>query len=107
MAAGDVTIHKSTGRGLRGMRQVMGVVQLDGSNPTPIALAGYLGTVQGCVVTLVGSAAPGDDAFTFSYTVSGTTVSLYAWMFISGTDPTLVASTNNALSVAFMAWGTA
>lgn len=106
MAAGDVVIHSSSGRSLRGVRVVTGVVTLDGSNPTPVALASYMATCLGGVVSIQGSATPGDDPNSVTCAASGSTLNVYAWKNTSGTDPTMVASTDNARLVNFVAWGT-
>lgn len=106
MAAGDVTITFDTGRTIRGVRMIGGTVQLDGSNPTPVALASYLRQVKGGVASLEGSTALGDDPGAVTSAVSGTTLNVYAWKNTGGTDPTLVASTDNARLVNWLAWGT-
>lgn len=105
MAAGDVTITFDSGRAIRGKRMLGGTVVLDGANPTPVALAGYLRSVTGGVVQMEGSAAPADDPSYITSAVSGTTLNVYAWKNTSGTDPTLVASTDNARLVNWTAWG--
>lgn len=106
MAAGDVTIG-SVVKGWHGLNSkaiICGTVILDGGNPTPIALSTYLTSIDGAVVSLEGSGAPGDDPVQVSSAVSGTTVNVYAWK-TDGSDPTLVASTNNARLVNFIAIG--
>lgn len=107
MAAGDVTIHQVLDRGdsLVGKRMVMGTVQLDGSNPTPIALGAYLSAVQGAVANLMTGAIPADGLMGVTVGVSGATVNIYAHA-TNGTDPTPTASTDNAGIVSFIAWGT-
>lgn len=106
MAAGDVTVTLDTGRQIgRQQRMIGGQVVLDGSNPTPVALAGYLKTITGAVVSIEGSSALGDDPNAVSSAVSGTTLNVYAWKNTSGTDPTQVASTDNARVVNWLAWG--
>ena len=108
MAAGDVTIHHQSGRSLRGWRVITGTVQLDGSNPTPVALASYMKTLKGAQVSLISSAAPADDPSWLSYDITApATLDVYAWKNTGGTDPTLVASTNNTFVVSFVAWGLA
>lgn len=64
---------------------------LDGSNPTPVVTG--LQEIFSVNLTLKGSAAPGVGTSELTYTVSGGTVSVYAWKPTSATDPTLVAST--------------
>ncbi len=108
MAAGDVTIG-STSIGWHGMNNqvlITGTVVLDGGNPTPIALSAYCTAVLGAVVSMDGSVAPGDDPSLITHAISGTTVNVYAWKNTGGTDPTLVASTDNARLVHFFAIGT-
>lgn len=104
MAAGDVVITADTLLG-SGLRLVTGTVTLDGGNPTPVPLIGYLESVSTGVATLEGSGALGDDPNQITTAVSGSTLNVYAWKNISGTDPTYVASTNNSRLVNFMAIG--
>lgn len=66
-------------------------VSLDGSNPTSFAHG--LTTCVAVVVQLVGSAAPGDSTSVLTAVINGDNIDVYAWKPISGTDPTLVAST--------------
>lgn len=108
MAAGDVTIGKAAidWHGFQGSGLVAGTVVLDGANPTPIDLSAYFSAVLSAVVSMEGSAAPGDDPSFITSAISGTTVNVYAWKNTGGTDPTLVASTDNARLVNFMAIGT-
>lgn len=64
---------------------------LDASNPTPI-----LHGLKNCtsfVATLKSSAALGDLTHVLTAVISGDTANVYAWAPISGSDPTLVAST--------------
>lgn len=105
MAAGDVTIEFNSGRSIRGLRMISGVVTLDGGNPTPIALASYLREVKGAVVSWRTSSAQALDPTTVTAVVSGTTVNVYAWKVTGAGDTTLIASTNNANLVSFVAWG--
>lgn len=107
MAAGDVTIGDTyvDWHAFLDKVFVVGKVQLDGGNPTPIDLSAYVTGLDGAVVSIEGTAAPGDDPVLVTSAVSGTTVNVYAWKH-NGTDPTLVASTDNARLVNFMAIGT-
>lgn len=108
MAAGDVTIAAVSGRAIRGYRIVTGKVVLDGTNPTPVALAAYMKQCLGGVVSIEGSAAPGDDPNLVTCLPDASTLStlnVYAWKNTSGTDPTQVASTDNARVISFVAWG--
>ncbi len=107
MAAGDVTVlGTDLGRLVRSHRCVWGTVQLDGANPTPINLQRYLSSPTACFLSHVASASPGDDpmALTHAMNADGVTVDVYAWK-TNGTDPTLIASTNNTAVVSFIAIG--
>lgn len=108
MAAGDVTIHQviDRGDGLMGKRLIMGIVQLDGSNPTPIALSGYVSAIEGAVAvpSIATPGIPVDGYMGVSVSVSGTTVNLYAWG-TSGSDPTPTDSTDDTNFAMFLAWG--
>lgn len=106
MAAGEVAIEFDSGRGgdIRG-RLVAGVLQLDGSNPSPINLGAYFRAVKGVVVSWRTSTAQAVDPTTVTGVVSGTTVNVYAWKVTSNANPTLIASTDNANLVSFVAWG--
>lgn len=108
MAAGDVTIGDTYIDWHAFMDKVFvsGKVQLDGGNPTPIDLSAYVTALDGAVVSLEGSAAPGVDPTQISSAISGTTVNVYAWKITAAGDGTLIASTNNARLVNFMAIGT-
>jgi hypothetical protein len=74
-------------------RVVGGTATLDGSNPTPVTTG--LTTAVAGVAVIEGSTAPGDDPVTLTTEVSTGTLNVYAWKH-NGTDPTLVASTDNA-----------
>jgi len=89
-----------------GYKVARGTATLDGSNPTPVATG--LTTIVAAVVTQKSAVTPGDDpsAFTVDYTGSDGTLNIYAWKNTGGTDPTLVASTNNAATVDWVAIGT-
>ena len=105
MAAGDVTIARDVGFDRHNLRLIVGTVVLDGSNPTPIALAGYLSAVDMAVVSMDGTAAPAADPSAVTSVVSGTTINVYAWKITGVGDATLIASTNNARLVSFFALG--
>ncbi len=109
MAAGDVVIVgdiiPDVGGSTGDYRLLWGTVTLDGGNPTPIALANYVQSVDFAVVGLEGSTALGDDPNQVTSAVSTTTVNVYAWKNVSGTDPTYVASTDNARLVNWFAVG--
>lgn len=80
-----------------------GTVTLDGSNPTPVATG--LTSITSAQVSLKATAAPGDDPSWLSCDWSGGTLNIYAWKNTGGTDPTLVASTNNTAVVSWTAFG--
>ena len=108
MASGDVVITTDFVAGHRpegGGRVVGGTVTLDGGNPTPIDLSGYLSAIGVAVVSIEGSVALGDDPNALTSAISGTTVNVYAWKNATGTDPTQIASTDNARLVNFIAIG--
>ena len=80
-----------------------GTVTLDGSNPTPVTTG--LTTVLNGSACLKSSTAPGDDPTYFTVDYSSGTLNIYAWKNTGGTDPTLVASTNNSATVDWIAVG--
>ncbi len=81
----------------------MGTVALDGSNPTTVTFPDFT-ALEGAVLTLKGSSAPGDNTSVLTYDISGNVLSIYAWKNTGGTDPTLVASTGTEM-VAYLVWG--
>jgi len=108
VAAGDVVIVQDVTLrdGTKGdFRILTGTVVLDGGNPTPIALANYLSAIDGAVVSMEGSAAPGADPSAVTSAISGTTLNVYAWKITAVGDATLIASTNNARLVNWIAMG--
>jgi hypothetical protein len=80
-----------------------GTVTLDGTNPTDVVTG--LTSIVGAAVSLKQATTPGDDPSWLSCDWSGGTLSIYAWKNTGGTDPTLVASTNNTAVVTWMAQG--
>lgn len=88
-----------------GYKIARGTVTLDGSNPT--AAATGLATIVAAVACIKSATAPGDDpvVVTVDYTGANGTLNIYAWKH-DGTDPTLVASTNNTVTVDWIAVGT-
>lgn len=86
-----------------GVKIASGTATLDGSNPTAVTTG--LTTVVSAVVTLKATSTPGDDPTSFSVGYSGGTLNIYAYK-TNGTDPTLVASTDNAATVDWIAVGT-
>ena len=112
MAAGDVVITRDfvipLGPGGGRPRVVMGTVTLDGGNPTPIELGGMLSSIDGAVVSIEGAGAPGADPTAVTSLINGTSVDVYAWKPTTGGaagNPDLIASTNNARLVSFIAVG--
>lgn len=85
-------------------RTISGEVTLDGSNPTPVVTG--LSKIDGAQVSLKSATTPGDDPSWLSvdYGTDGT-LNIYAWKNTGGTDPTLVASTNNTAVVCWTAQG--
>lgn len=76
-----------------GYKLARGEGALDASNPTPITTG--LATIVSAVVTLKGTAAPGDNTSVLTVDFSGAdgTLNVYGWKNTAGNDPTLVAST--------------
>ena len=106
MAAGDVVITLDYRN--QGIRFMGGTVTLDGANPTPIDLSSYVSSVLAAVTNMSGSVAPGDDPSLITQQVAAASViNVYAWKNTSGTDPTLVASTDNARLIDWLAVGIA
>lgn len=89
-----------------GYKVARGTATLDGSNPTTVATG--LTTIVAAVVGLKSATAPGDDPswLSHNYTGSDGNLDIYAWKNTGGTDPTLVASTNNTATVDWIAVGT-
>lgn len=92
-----VTIQDTTGTvvlaaGVTSGAVASGSLALDGSNPSSVSTG--LSVLLGCAVTYQESTAPGDNVAMFSVqtTAGAGRLDVYAWEFISGTDPTLVAS---------------
>jgi hypothetical protein len=82
-----------------------GTVVLGGSNPTVVVTG--LATIVGGLVVSQQATAPGLDPTTFTCAPDATPGSLdiFAWKPTDVTHPALVASTNNAVTVAWVAWG--
>jgi hypothetical protein len=83
-----------------------GTVVLGGSNPTVVVTG--LNTVLGGFACSQQATAPGLDPVIFTCTPDATPGSLdiQAWKFTGAGNPTLIASTNNAVTVAWFAFGT-
>ena len=73
---------------------IIGTMALDGSNPTVITTG--LRVVDAVSLTLnsAAGATPGDGASVLTYDIVAGVVNVYAWQNTTGTDPTLVASTD-------------
>ncbi len=86
-----------------------GVVDLDGTNPTPVdCLANHgIKTILGAVVSLKGTGFSGaDDVAMVSCDWTGSTLNIYAWEYNDGTAPAWAASTNSADDVTYVVFGT-
>lgn len=109
MAAGDVVIVGDFIPDVSGKpgayRMLWGTVTLDGANPTPITLTAYLTKVDMAIVSMEGSGAPADDPNYVTNAVAAAVINVYAWKNTNGTDPTYVASGNNARLVNWFAIG--
>ena len=83
-----------------------GIRTLDGANPTSITLTFDTGVLY-CLVSQVGHLAPGDDPVYLTYvaTVGGLTLDVHAWKYESGTDPTLIGSTNSTAQFTYSCSG--
>lgn len=106
MAAGDVVIVGDLR--VAGYRLMMGTVQLDGSNPTPIDLSAYMASVAHGQATIQGSSATGADPNQVTVAVSAAILNVYAWKVTTGGaagNPTELASTDNARLVNWFAIG--
>lgn len=86
-----------------GLRTVGGEVTLDGTNPTPVTTG--LDVIISATANQKTTSAPGDDPSAFTVDFTAGALSIYAWKNTGGTDPTLVASTNNSAVVCWMAVG--
>lgn len=111
MAAGDVVITRVIPLGMRkrsAYQMITGTVTLDGGNPTPITLTNYLDAIDGALVTMDGSTAPGADPTFLTHEIAAAVLNVYAWKVTTGGaagNPDLIASTNNARLVHFIAVG--
>lgn len=87
-------------------RVARGTVTLDGANPSS-ATTGLV-TIDACAIGHKRNDTPGDDPSyftTFTSAVAGR-LDVYAWKNTSGTDPTLVASTDADDVVDWVCFGT-
>ena len=85
-----------------------GTVVLDGGNPTDIDLSAYMSSLLAGVTSMSGSVAPGDDPSLITQQCAAASVlNIYAWKNTTGTDPTLVASTDSARVIDWFAVGVA
>lgn len=80
-----------------------GTVALDGSNPTDISTG--LTSVTGFSAVIQKSTSPGVGTSVLTHTISGGTVSVYAWKVTGAGDTTLVASTGTE-TISWTATGT-
>ncbi len=88
-----------------GLLFASGSVTLDGSNPTTVATG--LNTIQSATATIKKNSTPGSDPFviTVNFTGSDGNLDIYAWK-TDGTLAILTASTNNATTICWTAFGT-
>lgn len=83
-----------------------GTVTLGGTNPTPVALAGYVTALDFGVANIIATSTPGDDPVLVCTSVSTTTLNIEAYKN-NGTDPTLLDSTDSSTVIAWFAAGPA
>ena len=112
MAAGDVIIVGDVIPDVGGkagpVRLLWGTVQADGGNPTPIALANYVKTVDFCVASIIADAPTADDpnlVCVGALAATDTTINIEIYKNVSGTDPTYADSTLNTVLISWFAVG--
>ncbi len=89
-----------------GVRFMAGTVTLDATNPTPVDLSEYMSTVLCGVASISGSSAPADDPNLVTQQCAAGVLNIYAWKHVdTGTDPSLVASTDGTRVVDWFALG--
>jgi hypothetical protein len=76
------------------VKHVSGEVALDGTNPTPVDVAGKLRKVVSVNVTIRNATAPALGLSLVTYDIVGTVVNFYGWEPTLAADTTLVASTD-------------
>ncbi|MEW6129595.1 MAG: hypothetical protein AB1757_21320 [Acidobacteriota bacterium] len=79
-----------------------GTVLLDGANPVSVVTG--LTTIFGATASILKNSSPGDDPVQVTVTFSGGNLEIFAWK-TDGSDPTLIASTNNTETVSWVAIG--
>lgn len=91
-----------------GVKIKHGEITLDGTNPTSVATG--LASIVAATASFKTATALGDDPNALSVDYGGSVAAgqldIYAWKNTSGTDPTQVASTNNAIVISYIAIGT-
>lgn len=106
--AGEVTIVgdiiPDVGGSTGDYRLLWGTVVLDGTNPTPVTLTNYVQSIDFGVANIVATASPGDDPIVVCVSTSAAVLNIEAYK-TDGSDPTLVDSTNNTVSIAWFAIG--
>lgn len=85
-----------------GLKIRAGEATLDGTNPTPVITG--LASIVAAHVCQKKATTPGDDPTALTYDTTDGTLNIYAWK-TDGSDPTLVASTNNAAVIGWIAIG--
>lgn len=98
-------VHKEVLGTADGFRIVSGEVTLDGGNPTTVATG--LTAIVSAVACIKTATALGDDPVTVTtnWAALSGSLDIHAWKH-DGSDPTLVASTDSAEVIAWIAVGT-
>ena len=86
---------------------VWGTVVLDGTNPTPVALADYMSVIHIGLANIVATGAVGDDLNGIYTGFTGTTLEIEVYKNASGTDPTYIDSTDSSAVVHWICIGNA
>ena len=84
---------------------VWGTITLDGTNPTPVELGNYMSAVHVGVASIVATGPTGDDLNQVCVNTSGTSLNIEVYKNSSGSDPTMVDSTDNSATIAWFAVG--
>ncbi len=87
------------------IRMAWGTVVLDGTNPTPVALAGYMSAIHTGVANIVATGPTGDDLNQVCVNISGTTLNIEVYKNATGADPTMIDSTDSTATITWIAIG--
>lgn len=108
LATNVTTLNAAVAGVAANYKAARGTATLDGANPTSINTG--LTTVTGFTANLKTNAAPALDptqlTVEFGSPVAAGFAEVYAWKVTSNTDPTLIASENNTVSISWTAFGT-